>query len=180
MLAYLPEERPSIPYIRSHAWMKRSAERKIRRRRINRHSAPVAKKLMEIPTTSNSSESGTIHDLEYERLCERVSECSLKNEIGGDSKHQPFWKNLLEKVKLNKSPSFHFLPSALLTIRNKVAVMKKLSTIEDQLKDIIEQILKHSPCSHLGKKQTRNSFRKLQMNVSYYEIRTSAASLGSK
>lgn len=155
MLAYLPEERPSIPYIRNHVWMKRPAEKKVRQRRINRHSAPVAKKLMEIPTTSNSSESGTIHDLEYERLCERVSESSLKNGIEGDSKNQPFWKNLLEKVKLNKSPSFHFLPSTLLTIRNKVAIIKKLSTIEDHLKDIIGQILKHSPCRHLGKKRSR-------------------------
>lgn len=145
MLAFLPEKRPTLSSIRGHAWMKRRNQRKDNsktwsRRRASRRSAPIAQKLDEITTSSSDS---TVQDLKYERLLEKVSEVSVsvKEVVGEETKNHSFWNSLLEKVKLKKAPSFHFLPSAIFSVRNKVTAVSK-SSWEDQLKNVLRDILK--------------------------------------
>jgi len=139
MLSFLPEERPSIPVIRTHVWMKRkcqSSPEAWSRRRAKRQNAPVAEKLDQLSTFSSTEK--TILEPEYERLGEN------SQEAGSNSKQQPFWRNIFEKVKLKKSASFHFLPNSLRAFKNKVIVKNSLSK-EDQLREVLEKIIKNLP-----------------------------------
>ncbi|KAK6622364.1 hypothetical protein RUM44_002175 [Polyplax serrata] len=139
MLAFQPEDRPSIPFIQNHVWMRRNRDvicstwtRSHKKRKESLEKAPIAEissettlKMLE-PTDDEESE-------EQQEVTETRKEIS-------------FWKNLLEKAKfhtkiltyedVNNRPVFHHLRSRVyfaMSSRKRVPIKRE---IEEVLKGI--------------------------------------------
>lgn len=142
MLAFQPEDRPSIPFILNHAWMKRNRERK----------EPTSKQSSWIKSHKKRKETAEIKP--YSEPCTE-STIQVQPSNKENKKEISFWKSIIEKAKshtkvlsyedVSNKPMFHHLRS-----RVYFAMSSKK---KEPIKKVIEEVLKGIPqsCHNSGK-----------------------------
>ncbi|EEB13678.1 serine/threonine-protein kinase polo, putative [Pediculus humanus corporis] len=138
MLAFQPEDRPSIPFIQNHVWMRRNREiicstwsRCHKKRKESMEKAPIAE--ISCETTMRLSENSD--DEESDRD---------KDDVTENRKEFSFWRNLLEKAKshtksltyedVNNRPVFHHLRSRVYFAMSSKKRMPIKKGVEEVLK----------------------------------------------
>ena len=142
MLAFQPEDRPSIPFIQNHTWMKRNKERK----------DPTSKKWIRSHTKRKETEIKPTAEM----CTESTIQVHPSSDKENNKKEISFWKSIIEKAKshskvlsyedVSNKPVFHHLRS-----RVYFAMSSKK---KEPIKKVIEEVLKGIPlsCNNSGKR----------------------------